>query len=219
LVPPKDKRAYHRDDLHQKLIDLNHLIKNKLRFSLVDGTYALEGQGPTLGHPLVMNICLASSDPVALDAVTTSLMGFSPTEIAHIRLAARQGLGEMDLAHIQTLGAPIEAISRKFLRPSTDIIGLAPNIHVHAGGACRPGCFAWTRVGLDRLIKRGELDKYGDLTFIIGNDPKIPDDLKGHVFVVGDCAIEHKDKGHFFGGCPPFEIWDLREKLKTLNKH
>ncbi|TFG05048.1 MAG: DUF362 domain-containing protein [Promethearchaeota archaeon] len=218
LVPPEDKRNFHRDDIHQKLIDLNHIIRNKLRLALIDGTFALEGQGPTLGTPLQLNLCLASSDPVAVDSVATTLMGFLPREITHIKLAALQGLGEMDLTKINFIGIPLENVSRQFLRPSTDIIGIAPNVHVYAGGACRPGCFAWTRVGLDRLIKRNEINKYGELTFIIGHNANVPENLVGSVFVIGDCAAEHREKGTFFEGCPPFEVWDLRDTLKKAKK-
>lgn len=218
LVTPEDKKLYHRDDIHQKLIDITHIVKDKLRLGLIDGTYALEGQGPTLGTPLYLNLCLAGADLVALDSIGTTLMGFSPNDIAHIRLAAQQGLGVMDLTKIKVVGSSLDSVSRQFVHPSTEIIGIASNVHVYAGGACRPGCFAWARVGLDRLLKRNEIDKYGDITLIIGKNPKVPNDLKGHVFVVGDCAEQYKDKGIFFKGCPPFEIWDIRSRLKELSK-
>lgn len=214
LIPPEDKMLYHKDDLHQKLIDINHIIKPKLRLALIDGTYALEGQGPTLGKPLALNLCVTSQDFVAADSVATTLMGFSPNDITHIRLAALQGLGEMDLSKIKIVGTPLKKVSRQFLSPSTEIIGIAPNVHVYAGGACRPGCFAWARVALDGLLKRNEIDKYGDLTFIIGKNPTVPPTLKGRVFIVGDCAADYKDKGMFFPGCPPFQIWELRKLLK-----
>ncbi len=214
LVPPEAKKSYHRDDIHQKLIDIIHVVKDKMRLGVIDGTFALEGQGPTLGNPLNLNICLAASDLVALDSVGTTLMGFSPEDITHIRLAAQQGLGIMDLTEIELLGIPLESVTRQFLKPSTEIIGIAPNVNVYAGGACRPGCFAWTRVGLDRLIKRNELDKYGDITIIIGKNPMVPEKLEGNIFVVGDCAEVHKEKGVYFKGCPPFEVWDLRKVLK-----
>ena len=214
LVSPEDKMLYHKDDLHQKLIDINHIIKPKLRLALIDGTFALEGQGPTLGKPLALNLCLASRDFVAVDSVATTLMGFSPYDITHIRLAALQGLGEIDISKIKIVGTPLKKVSRQFLTPSTEIIGIAPNVHVYAGGACRPGCFAWARVALDGLLKRNEIDKYGDLTFIIGKNPTVPPTLKGRVFIVGDCAAEYKDKGLFFPGCPPFQIWELRKLLK-----
>ncbi len=218
LVPPDDKKLYHKDDIHQKLIDINHILKQKLRLALIDGTYALEGQGPTLGHPLKLNLCLAGSDFVALDAVATRLMGFSPQDITHLRLAHLQGLGEIDLKKITLLGAPIDTVSQQFLRPSNEIIGIAPNVHVYAGGACRPGCFAWARVGLDRLIKRNELTKYGAITIIIGKNPAVPDDLRGQVFVVGDCAEDYSDRGYFFKGCPAFDVWDMRKILKATDK-
>ena len=219
LLPPEDKKSYHRDDIHQKLIDIIHTVRDKIRLGLIDGTYALEGQGPTLGKPLNLNLCLAGSDLVALDSVGTTLMGFSPEDITHIRLAAQQGLGTMDLSEIEIVGTPITSVSQEFLKPSTEIIGLASNVHVYAGGACRPGCFAWTRVGLDRLIKRNELDKYGDITIIIGKTPMVPENLEGNVFVVGDCAAAYKDRGYFFEGCPPFDVWDIRKILKERAKN
>ena len=214
VVPPEDKKLYHKDDLHQKLIDINHILKHKIRLGIIDGTHALEGQGPTLGKPLTLNLCLAGTDLVALDSVATKLMGFSPNDITHLRLAALQGLGEIDLSRIKLVGDPLESVSQQFLKPSNEIIGIAPNVHVYAGGACRPGCFAWARVGLDGLLKRNEIDKYGDITIIIGKNPTVPENLKGHVFVIGDCAAEYKDKGIFFESCPGFGVWKLRKILK-----
>ena len=50
-------------------------------FALVDGLIGQEGLGPIVGTPIEMNIFIAGQDIVAVDAVTSAIMGFDPAEI------------------------------------------------------------------------------------------------------------------------------------------
>ncbi|MDD4200204.1 MAG: DUF362 domain-containing protein [Eubacteriales bacterium] len=66
------------------LADLNRLVVPKLH--IMDGITAMEGNGPGSGDPVPMNVILASTDPVALDACFCHLVRlnteFVPTNIA-----------------------------------------------------------------------------------------------------------------------------------------
>ncbi|MHA1299993.1 MAG: DUF362 domain-containing protein, partial [Candidatus Helarchaeota archaeon] len=217
VFSPEDKKIFHRDDLHQKIVDINLALKNKLKLAVMDGIYALEGQGPTYGDPVKLNLVLVSSDFLALDVVACNVMEHDANSIAHLRLASQENIGEFDLKNIKVLGEKIENVQYPFVKASQDLIGVYPNVHCHVGGTCRIGCFAWGRVAIDSLVKKGELDKCGEISIIMGKNPPIPDKLKGTVFVIGDCANSHKAKGTFIPGCPPFMTYKIiRENLMKL---
>ncbi|MEM2144544.1 MAG: DUF362 domain-containing protein [Candidatus Jordarchaeaceae archaeon] len=204
LLSPEEKQIYHRTDIHQKVVDVT--LATKPALAIIDGLTAFEGQGPTYGDAVNMKVVLAGTDLVSVDSVASSIMGFEPSEIPHIRLAALSGLGEMDLKKIEIRGLSISDVQRNFKRPSADIMGIYPNVEVHVGCACYEGCLAWTRVELDRLRKHGLIEKVGKINIIIGKDTKVAEKLEGRTYIVGDCAEEHKSKGIFVSGCPAFGI-------------
>nr|MDO8078151.1 DUF362 domain-containing protein [Candidatus Freyarchaeota archaeon] len=204
ILSPEEKQIYHRTDIHQKVVDVTLAATPDL--AIVDGLVALEGQGPTYGNTVDMGVIIAGTDIVSVDAVASSVMGFEPTEIPHIRLAALQGLGEIDLNRIELRGADLSEVRRRFQRPSADVMGIYPNVEVYVGCACYEGCLAWTRVELDRLRKHKLVEKVGKVNLIIGRDAKAPKELEGRVYVIGDCAKDYRDKGDFVPGCPAFRI-------------
>ena len=70
---------------------------------LMDATVGLEGNGPKSGTPRRVDHLLASTDPLAMDAVAARLMGIPPEEVPHLcALAQAQGRG-MDSALIGQL--------------------------------------------------------------------------------------------------------------------
>jgi uncharacterized protein (DUF362 family) len=48
-----------------------------------------------------LNTVAASRDQVAIDAVGARLFGLRPAEMAHLPIAARRGLGHMDLTKLR----------------------------------------------------------------------------------------------------------------------
>jgi hypothetical protein len=68
-------------------------------FALMDGTTAGDGPGPRALRPVVKDMLLASADPVALDAVAATMMGFDPATIAHLgALPQVELVGDVQLA-------------------------------------------------------------------------------------------------------------------------
>ena len=204
LLTPEEKQIYHRTDIHQKVVDVTLAAKPAL--AIIDGLIGFEGQGPTYGDAVDMGVIIAGTDVVSVDAVASSIMGFEPSEIPHIRLAALRRLGEMDLKKIEVRGASISEVQKNFRRPTVDVMGIYPNVEVYVGCACYEGCLAWSRVELDRLRKHGLLEKVGKINMVIGQDAKVPEKLEGRTYIIGDCAKEHKNKGIFVPGCPAFGI-------------
>ena len=81
---------------------------------VIDGFVAMEGNGPVGGDPVDARLALASLDPLALDMLTTKLMGFDPNKIMYLTSLAQAGLGQGDLAKISVLGTPAEQCQYRF---------------------------------------------------------------------------------------------------------
>ena len=99
--------------LSQALVDVNTIVRP--RVAVMDGTVALEGDGPKSGRPKEMNLVLASGDVVALDAVAAQVMGFDPSSIEHLQLCERHGLGTADCEDITVVGERIEKVREPFV--------------------------------------------------------------------------------------------------------
>ena len=81
------------------LADLNLCIRPRLH--IMDGVVAMEGNGPSSGTPVNMNVLLFSADPVALDAIFASLVHLDPAAVPTCVSGAKVGLGVMDEASIE----------------------------------------------------------------------------------------------------------------------
>jgi uncharacterized protein (DUF362 family) len=107
------KGSMHNGRLSKNIADLASILKPSI--SVVDGIIAGEGH-ETSGNPVEMNLVIAGTDPVAVDAVGASVMGINPNDVAHLVLAEKKGLGTCNLEEITLLGEPIEKVRRKFQR-------------------------------------------------------------------------------------------------------
>jgi Domain of unknown function (DUF362) len=85
--------------------------------SVVDGFLAMEGRGPTGGTPVDWRVALAGTDPLAVDALTASLMGFDPLQIGYLSYCHRMGLGQGDVSAIETVGNVVLGAVRREFRP------------------------------------------------------------------------------------------------------
>ena len=61
------------------LVDLNSCVHPRLY--IMDGIFAMEGNGPKGGNPRKMNVLLFSTDPIALDATQCRLMNLDPAMV------------------------------------------------------------------------------------------------------------------------------------------
>jgi uncharacterized protein (DUF362 family) len=110
--------------LSDNIADLASVLRPSL--AVVDGIIAGEGH-ETSGNPVPMNLVIAGTDPVAVDAVGAAVMGIPPEDVKHLLLAEKKGLGTCHLENITVLGEPIEAVKRKFHR------SLASKLLMHIG--------------------------------------------------------------------------------------
>jgi uncharacterized protein (DUF362 family) len=89
-------------DIRSEIVD--HVACRVPDLTVMDALQGMEGQGPAGGTMVTMNLVLASKDPVALDAVATTIMGIPPYLITHMVLAANENIGVIDLNNITTTG-------------------------------------------------------------------------------------------------------------------
>jgi len=109
-VTPKGALHIH---LSRNIVEIASILKPSI--SVIDGIVAGEGH-ETSGNSVEMNIVIAGTDPVAVDAVGAAVIGIQPTEVKHLILAEKKGLGTCDLNQIEIVGEPIERVRKKFKR-------------------------------------------------------------------------------------------------------
>jgi len=100
---------------------------NKLGLVVIDGSMAMEGNGPSLGKTLKMDVIVAGTNPVAADMAAASLMGFEPAEVPVFHWANKAGLKPAALEEIEIRGEPLHRLRRSFVKPQ-----------VYAWNAIRP---------------------------------------------------------------------------------
>jgi uncharacterized protein (DUF362 family) len=96
--------------IHETLVDLL-TIQQDIHpglFAVMDGTFAGDGPGPRAMRWHEKNIFLASSDQVAIDAVSAKLQGFDPMKIKFIRMAHEMGLGIGNPHEIEIIGDDLQ---------------------------------------------------------------------------------------------------------------
>jgi uncharacterized protein (DUF362 family) len=110
------KRHYTHSVIHNTLVDLLAIQKeiHPGIFAFMDGTTAGSGPGPRTMVPYEKNYILASSDQVAIDAVSAKMMGFDPMTIHYIKMAHEKGLGCGRIEEIEIQGDDIAGIDFKF---------------------------------------------------------------------------------------------------------
>jgi len=120
----KEVRHYAHKYIHEVLVDLL-LMERQLHpatFAVMDGTVCGDGAGPRTMIPYLGNRILASSDSVAIDAISARMMGFDPMEIPFLRLAHERGLGVADPKDIEIVGDDVEGVSYGFASKRSFVI-------------------------------------------------------------------------------------------------
>jgi uncharacterized protein (DUF362 family) len=111
LLPDKFKGKFHMKGISKVVVDINTVLRPAL--TVIDGFVGMEGQGPTDGTPVQMDLIIVGTDVVATDATACRVMGINPYEIKHIRKAFEKGLGKSEA---QVVGEKLETVIRPFKR-------------------------------------------------------------------------------------------------------
>lgn len=123
LIPGLEKPLIHSrfqtaERFGDMIIDLNLAVRPSLQ--VADAILAMEGDGPTSGHPRHLGVLLVSPSPLALDIILCRLMSIDPLDVPYLSCAIRRGLCSADGKEITLLGDPPENhTARAFKKPRT----------------------------------------------------------------------------------------------------
>jgi uncharacterized protein (DUF362 family) len=96
---------------------LDMVRANKLGLVVIDGSTAMEGNGPSDGLLVPMDIIIAGTNPLATDMVAANVMGFEPDEIPTFVWARKTGMQPKSLDEIEIRGEKVSSVRRNFARP------------------------------------------------------------------------------------------------------
>jgi uncharacterized protein (DUF362 family) len=114
---PSNRRIYLHPYLSEVFYRLYTLLKPQL--TVMDARVAIEGNGPTKGKPVKMDLMLTSSCALATDAIASKIMGLNMEEISYLNYIARKTNLHDNAITVQGLQVP--EVARKFERPRIDL--------------------------------------------------------------------------------------------------
>jgi len=91
---------------------------NKLGLVVIDASTAMEGDGPSEGSLVKMDLIIAGTNPLATDMVAANCMGFKPEEIPTFTWANKAGMNPAGLDGIELRGEHQRNVERKFVKPN-----------------------------------------------------------------------------------------------------
>jgi uncharacterized protein (DUF362 family) len=114
---PSNKRIYLHPYLSEVLYRLYTIVKPQL--TVMDARVAIEGNGPTKGNPVNMDLMLTSNCTLATDVIASKIMGLNIEEISYLDYIARKTNLRDEAIAVQGLQVP--EVARKFERPRIDL--------------------------------------------------------------------------------------------------
>ncbi len=204
VLPDAFKKKFHIIfGLMQGIADLMTVVKPTL--SVVDGIIAMEGFGPLDGDPVEMDLVIAGRDPVAVDAVTSAVMGFEPEECECVKVAAKSGMGTAELNKIEVIGEPIASVKRRFKRSDealSEDLSFPQDFKLLVADKACSGCRSMILTALRRLDGQNHLDRAAGWTVVAGRVDSLPNAHKEKLLLVGACTTKFREKSSFLRVVP-----------------
>jgi len=113
---PSNKRIYLHPYLPEVFYHLYTIFKPAL--TIMDARIGIEGNGPTKGKPVKMNLMLTSTNALALDIVATKIMKLDWKNTYLNYLAKKTHLHEFNL---KEEGVPVSTVAHRFEPPRIDL--------------------------------------------------------------------------------------------------
>lgn len=181
----KNKPQFHRH-LARAVVELNKIVKPTL--NIIDGTTHKNG----------IPFIVAGEDIVATDSVTSSLMGFNPSQIKTIKFGFEAELGEMRLDRINIVGDDLKDLKMNFKLPQEEVKRAFPQLNLIVEKACC-GC-AVPIFSILFSIKEEGKKLQEPLSIVAGKQKNIPQ--AKNLIIIGDCAKSF-GLAKTLKGCPP----------------
>lgn len=90
---------------------------SKMGLTVIDASSAMEGNGPSEGELVDMNLIIAGTNPFATDLVGAAIMGFDIHEIPTFEWAIKSGFKPVGLDDIEVRGEKLANVRRNFKKP------------------------------------------------------------------------------------------------------
>jgi uncharacterized protein (DUF362 family) len=114
---PSNRRIYLHPYLSEVFYRLYTVIKPQL--TVMDARVAIEGNGPTKGDPVQMDLMLTSNCALATDVIASKIMGLNIEEISYLDYIAGKTNLQDDAITVQ--GLQVSEVARNFERPRIDL--------------------------------------------------------------------------------------------------
>jgi uncharacterized protein (DUF362 family)/NAD-dependent dihydropyrimidine dehydrogenase PreA subunit len=120
LVPGFNKTKQHalhqdRESFSKLLVDLNEIIMPDYFF--MDAIMGMEGPGPGRGMPVSLGLLMGSTNPLAIDIISSKIAGYNPIVIPTTKIALSRGKWLMSENEIIYDGPEIKSIIKEgFIR-------------------------------------------------------------------------------------------------------
>jgi len=108
------KAAHYEGNPEQGYVDL--FSYNPAAYTVIEGFWSTEGDGPQRGDNVQHNLVVVGSDPVATEAIANITMGYNPLDLEVHHLAAVKGFGTFDREQIRVVGRPPESVQHNFVK-------------------------------------------------------------------------------------------------------
>ncbi|HWE39087.1 MAG TPA: DUF362 domain-containing protein [Isosphaeraceae bacterium] len=105
------KNVFHHRGIARSILDIVAAVAPDL--AIVDGIIGMEGDGPIMGTPRAAGVLVLGTNPPAVDATATRLMGFDPRRVEYLAMASGR-LGPIAERHITQRGESIAALAQPF---------------------------------------------------------------------------------------------------------
>ena len=89
------------------------------QLAIIDGTRAMEGNGPASGTEVNLGWIIASFNPVCADALAAYLMGLNPEDIGYLYHLGQWGVGEIHPEKMHIIGSDPSSLRRELKRPDS----------------------------------------------------------------------------------------------------
>lgn len=120
----ENKKKIH-GNLGYNILHLNQVVKPHMH--IVDGLFAMEGNGPSRGTPVNFGKIIIGTSPFQIDYLCARLIGFPPDQVKPLAAAIKHG--SITPEEIEAWNAiPLERFQRNFLKPHlTPLVAFVTN--------------------------------------------------------------------------------------------
>jgi len=101
-------RGYYHGNIHSSIVDFAKTVRSDL--VILDAPRILTAHGPNGGTAAdikELRTIVMGTNPVTVDAYAATFFNMQPSSLGFLRLAAREGMGEIDIARMKVLRAAV----------------------------------------------------------------------------------------------------------------